>query len=171
MDVNVFHQLTYGMYVVASAKDGRYNGQIVNTVFQTTDAPPNIAVCVNRGNLTHEYIQASGLVCVSILSEEAPMTFIGKFGFKSGRDIDKFKDTSFRVTPAGCPVVLDHALGYLEAKVTARMEAGAHTVFSCEVTGSGIVAAGKPMTYAYYHEVKKGLTPKTAPTYAQRAKG
>jgi len=171
MDGNAFHQLTYGMYVVAAAKDGRYNGQIVNTVFQTTDAPPTIAVCVNRGNLTHEYIAASGRLCVSILSEEAPMTFIGKFGFKSGRDIDKFEDTGFRVLDSGCPLVLDYALGYLEAKVVARIETGAHTLFSCEVTGNGIIAAGKPMTYAYYHEVKKGLTPKTAPTYATRRKG
>ena len=171
MDTTVFQKMTYGMYVLATAKDGTYNGQVVNTCFQITDQPPTIAVCINRANLTYEYLQASGILSVSIISQEAPMIFLGKFGFRSGRDIDKFKDTGFRVLDSGCPVVLDYALGYLEAKVVARQDNGPHTLFSCAVTNSGMLAAGTPMSYAYYHEVKKGLTPKAAPTYVTRGKG
>ncbi|MGE5309084.1 MAG: flavin reductase family protein [Deltaproteobacteria bacterium] len=170
MEDSVFRKITYGMYIVSSVKDGRFNGQIVNTVFQITDAPAMIAVCINRMNLTREFIEASGLLSVSVLSEETPMTYIGRFGFRSGHDIDKFKDTKSRVLASGCPVALDHSLGYIEAVVKDRQENGAHTLYTCEVRDSGIIAAGRPLTYEQYHEIKKGLTPKSAPTY-EHAKG
>ncbi len=156
------------MYIVSSVKDGAFNGQVVNTVFQTTGTPPMIAVCINRANLTHEFVSASGKLAVSVLTEEAPMTFIGKFGFKSGRAVDKFRDTRYKLLASGCPAVLDYSLGYMEAVVRGRQENGQHTLFSCEVTGEGITGQGKPMTYDHYHQVKKGLTPQAAPTFAQR---
>lgn len=165
MDDNALRQLTYGMYIVSAAKDGKLNGQLVNTVFQTTNQPPMIAVCLNRHNLTHEYVSAAGRLTVSVLSEEAPMTFIGKFGFRSGRDIDKFTDTRYKLLESGYPVVVEYTLAYLEAVVKERQEQGEHTLFSCEVCGAGTVAGGTPMSYAYYHAVKKGLTPKSAPTF------
>jgi ferric-chelate reductase [NAD(P)H] len=168
MPDNILQKITYGMYIVSSVRDGRFNGQVVNTVFQTTDVPPMIAVCINRQNLTHEFISASGRLSVSILAEEAPMTFLGTFGFKSGRAIDKFKAVQFRVLDSGCPVVLEYALGYIEAVVKNQQENGRHTLFTCEVTGSEIISAGTPMTYEYYHRVKKGLTPQSAPTFAAR---
>jgi ferric-chelate reductase [NAD(P)H] len=168
MTDNVLHKITYGMYIVSSVKGGRFNGQVANTVFQITDLPPMIAVCINRQNLTREFIASSGRLVISILNEETPMNFIGKFGFKSGKDTDKFNDTAFKVLPSGCPAVLDNCIGYIEAVVKRSQENGVHTLFACEVSGSEFIASGNPMTYEYYHRVKKGLTPKTAPTFAQR---
>jgi rubredoxin len=97
--------------------------------------------------------------------EEAPAAFIGKFGFRSGRAGDKFKDTKYRVLASGCPVVLDHTIGYLEARVIKQFDCGSHTLFLAEMTQSDMVQAGKPMTYAYYHQVKRGTTPASAPTF------
>ncbi|MGD9141914.1 MAG: flavin reductase family protein, partial [bacterium] len=91
MDITAFHMVSYGIYVVSSMKDGRPNGQIANTVFQITPDPPTVAVSINKLNLTWEYIKESGVFTVSVLSTETPMSFIGTFGFKSGRDIDKFE--------------------------------------------------------------------------------
>ena len=88
MDLNVLHNLSYGMYIVSTNKDNLLNGQIANTVFQITSEPQTIAISINKQNLTHEFLEASLHFCVSILDEETPLTFIGKLGFKSGRKED-----------------------------------------------------------------------------------
>ena len=165
MDPNVLHNIGYGMYVVASNKGDLSNGQIVNTLFQITSQPVTVAVSINKQNLTHEFIEKSSRFSASILSKDAPLNFIGRFGFKSGRDGDKFGGVKVKRLASGCPVVLDYAIGYLEAKVINKLDCGTHTLFIGEMTDSSILKTGAPMTYAYYHEVKRGTTPKTAPTF------
>jgi len=59
MNLNALHKLSYGMYIVASRKGDKLNGQIANTVFQITSEPPTVAVSINKQNLTHEYIKVS----------------------------------------------------------------------------------------------------------------
>ena len=90
LDMKALFSLTYGMYIVNTAEGGRLNGQIANTVMQITSEPLCVATCLNKANLTTELIQKSGIFSVAVLEEDVPMTFIGQFGFKSGRDIDKF---------------------------------------------------------------------------------
>lgn len=170
MDHNVLHNLSYGVYIVSSNKDKALNGQISNTVFQITSEPVTIAISINKGNLTHEFIEASSYFTVSVLGEEAPLQFIGKFGFKTGRNDEKFKDVAYKVLESGCPVVLDYAICYIEAKVTCKFDCGTHTLFLGQMTGSEMVKPGKPMTYEYYHQVKKGTTPRAAPTFIRGEK-
>ena len=165
MDPNVLYNISYGMFIVSSNKDKVFNGQIANTVFQITNVPVTIAISINNKNLTYEYIRASKRFSASILEEETPLTFIGKFGFKSGRQEDKFKDTNFKVLPSGCPVVMDYSVGYLEAEVIKEFDCGTHTLFLGCVGESAILKDGKPMTYDYYHNVKRGTTPPKAPTF------
>jgi flavin reductase (DIM6/NTAB) family NADH-FMN oxidoreductase RutF len=169
MNKKTFYKVSYGMYVISSKMNEKTNGQIANTVFQITSEPPTIAVSINKQNLTHEYIQESKVFIASILSKETPMEFIGNFGFKSGREVDKFKDTDYKVGVTGAPVVLENIIGYLEAKVINAIDAGTHTVFIGRVVDAEIIKDDEPMTYAYYHEIKKGKSPKTAPTYIRDA--
>ena len=117
MDPNVLHNLSYGMYIVSSNKADLLNGQIANTVFQITSEPVTIAISINKSNLTHEFIEASRHFTVSVLSEEATLPFIGKFGFKTGRNEGKFKDINFKVLESGHPIILDYSICYIEAKV------------------------------------------------------
>lgn len=159
------HNIGYGMYIVSSNKGTLFNAQIANTVFQVTSQPPTVSVSINKQNLTHEFIEASLRFGVSILSEDTPLNFIGRFGFRSGRTEDKFKSLGFKKLASGCPVVLDNALGYLEARVINKLDCGTHTLFLGEVSESEILEAGKPMTYVYYHQIKRGSTPDTAPTF------
>lgn len=165
MDPNALHNISYGMYIVSSNKDKALNGQIANTVFQITSVPVTIAISINNKNLTHEYIVSSKRFTVSILEEAAPLVFIGKFGFKSGRQEDKFKDTNFKLLDSGCPVVTDYSIAYLEAEVINQFDCGTHTMFLGCMKESAILKEGKPMTYDYYHNVKKGTTPPKAPTF------
>jgi len=167
MNLKTLYKISYGVYIVSSKSGGRLNGQIANTVFQITAEPPTIAVSINKQNLTHEFIQESKVFVVSILSKETPIKFIGHFGFKTGRRIDKFKDVNYIVGMMGSPIVFENAIGYLEAEVINSIDVGTHTVFIGKIINAEIIKQDEPMTYAYYHEIKNGKTPQTAPLYVK----
>lgn len=165
MNKKALWKISYGLYIVSSKKDGKFNGQIANTVFQLTAEPPTIGVCINKNNLTHEYIQESKVFTVSILSTQATMKFIGLFGFKCGRDIEKFKDIDYKIGKTRAPIVLNNTIGYLECEVTGSMDTGTHTLFIGKLMDAEIINDKEPLTYEYYHKVLKGRAPKTATTY------
>ncbi len=164
------HKLSYGLYVVTSKKGDKLNGQIANTVFQVTSEPPTIAVSINKNNLTWEYIKDSGAFAVSVLCVDTPLSSIGRFGFKSGRDTNKFEGINYKFGETGAPIVTDNTVSYLEARVTKEMDVGTHTIFIGEVVAGEVLSELKCMTYEYYHEVKRGTTPKTAPSYVAERK-
>ncbi|WXG44205.1 MAG: flavin reductase [Promethearchaeati archaeon SRVP18_Atabeyarchaeia-1] len=166
MNTDAFRKICCGMFVVSSTMDKKINGQICNTIFQVTGDPPEIVGSINKKNLTYSYIQASKVYAATILSTETPMTFIGTFGFKSGRDIDKFKNVKHKTGVTGAPIVLDYGVGYFEAQVTGSLDCGTHVVFLGKVVDAQMInEEAEPMTYDYYHQVKKGYTPETAATY------
>jgi len=170
MDIKTLFKITYGMYVVSSKKGDKYNGQIANTVMQVTSEPPKVLICINKENLTHHYIQESKVFTVSILEQNTPMKFIGHFGFKSGREFDKFKDMDYKIGTTGAPFVTRNTLGYLECEVLSSMDAGTHTAFVGKIIDAQVLKQGEPLTYAYYHQIKKGKSPKNAPTYIKDEK-
>jgi len=120
-------------------------------------------VCINKKNLSHEFISSSRVFTVSVLEKESPMKLIGLLGFKSGRDIDKFKDINYKKSPSGAPLLLEHTLAHMECKVIKVVDSLTHDIFIGKLTGAENVKSGEPMTYEYYHVVKKGTTPDTAP--------
>jgi flavin reductase (DIM6/NTAB) family NADH-FMN oxidoreductase RutF len=171
MNLNALYKLSYGLYIVGSHKGDKLNGQIVNTVFQITSEPATIAVSINKENLTHEYIQDSRVFSASVLCEAAPLPYIGGFGFKSGRNADKMHDINYKVGQTGSPVFLDNTTAYLEAEVIKDVDVGTHTVFIGRVIAAEVLNDNPCMTYEYYHQVKRGTTPKTAPSYIAKEKG
>lgn len=170
MNTKALHSLSYGLYVVASQKQGKLNAQIANTVIQVTSEPPTIAVSINKQNLTHEFIAQSKVFAASILSKDTPLSFVGHFGFKSGREVDKLEGVNYKLGETTAPIVLDNSLAYLEARVINQVDVGTHTIFVGELVGADVLKEGEPMTYAYYHQVKRGTTPKTAPSYVEEKK-
>lgn len=171
MNLQALHKLGYGLYIVSSSKGDKINGQIANSVFQITSEPPTVAVSINKNNLTHEFIRESRCFTVSVLRQDTPLPFIGRFGFKSGRDIDKFEGINYKMGETQAPVVIEHAVAYLEARVTQEVDVGTHTVFIGEVVNADVISEEECMTYAHYHLVKRGTTPKTAPSYIDEKKG
>jgi len=170
MNPQALHKLSYGLYVVTSMKGDKLNGQIANTVFQVTSEPPTLAVSINRNNLTWEFIKESRVFAVSVLCQDTPLSFIGHFGFKSGRDINKLEGISYRLGQTKAPVVIDNAVSYLEARVIKEMDIGTHTIFVGEIIDGDVLNEKPCMTYDYYHQVKRGTTPKAAPSYVEEKK-
>jgi flavin reductase (DIM6/NTAB) family NADH-FMN oxidoreductase RutF/rubredoxin len=170
MNPKALQKLGYGLYVVTSRKGDRLNGQIANTVFQVTSEPPTIAVSINRSNLTWEFIKESKVFAVSVLRQGTPLSFIGHFGFKSGRDIDKLESINYRLGQSKAPVVIENAVSYMEARVIKEMDIRTHTIFVGEIIDGDVLSEEPCMTYDYYHQVKRGVTPKAAPSYVKEKK-
>lgn len=170
MNSKALHKLGYGMYVIGARKGDRFNAQIANTVFQITSEPPTIAVSINKNNLTHEFIRENKVFTASVLCQSTPLSFIGHFGFKSGRDINKLEGINYKIGVTQAPVILDNAVAYLEAKVIKEVDVGTHTIFIGEVVEADVILEEACMTYDYYHQIKRGSTPKTAPSYVATEK-
>jgi len=165
MDLKALYSISYGIYIVSSKKEDRINGQIANTVFQTTSEPATIAVCIDKKNLTHEFITKSRVFAVSVLEQETDMKFIGRFGFKSGRDGDKFEEINYKIGETGSPIIMENTVAYMEAEVIMETDAGTHTLFVGKIVEAENIKKAIPLTYDYYHQVKRGVSPKNAPTY------
>jgi len=165
MDAKIFHKVSYGLYVIGSTKEGAFNGQIANTFFQISAEPATVAISINKNNLTNEFIKASNVFSVSILPKSVPLNFIGHFGFKSGRDMDKYQSVSYKKGATGAPVLLENTVGYLEAEVISSLDVETHTIFIGKVIEAEVLSQEDPMTYAYYHQVKRGSAPPAAPAY------
>jgi flavin reductase (DIM6/NTAB) family NADH-FMN oxidoreductase RutF len=130
---------------------------------QITSDPATVAVSINHDNYTNQCIQESGRFAISILGENIDPSVIGTFGFRSGKDFNKF-DVVKPAIKGFMPVVAD-ASAYIVCDVIDKMETSTHTVFLGKVVDADMLNADKPMTYAYYHNVIKGKSPRNAPTY------
>ena len=129
MNTSALHKLSYGLYIVCSRKGDELNGQIANSVMQLASEPPIISVCINKQNLTHEFISESKIFSASILYQDTPMTFIGRFGFRSGRNLDKLAGVDHISGSTGAPVVTENTVAYLEVRVTNQVDVKTHTLF------------------------------------------
>jgi len=116
-------------------------------------------------NFTHDFITQSKVFAVSVLEQEVDMKFIGRFGFKSGRDQDKFEGINYKIGVTGSPIIMENTIAYLEAEVIQAIDVGTHTLFVGKVVEAENIKKAKPLTYDYYHQIKKGISPQTAPTY------
>jgi len=164
MDTKIFRNMSYGVYVVGTMDQERPTGCIANSIMQITSSPATIALSMNHDNYTNGCIDKSGKFSFSILSQESDPSLIGTFGFQSGKDADKFKEVDYEMAE-GVPVVKD-SCGYVVCKVLQKMETSTHTVFLGEVIDTKVYeGSSEQMTYAYYHGVIKGRSPKNAPTY------
>lgn len=163
MNKNAFRQLSYGVYIVSTWDEGRATGCTANSAMQITSDPATIAVSINHDNYTNVCIQKLGKFAISILGEHSDPGTIGVFGFQSGRDNNKFDQIKPEIR--GYMPVIPDACAYIVCEVVDKLETSSHTVFLGKVVDADILREDNPMTYAYYHNVIKGKSPKTAPTY------
>ncbi len=163
MNKSALYQLSYGVYVISTWDQGRATGCTANSAMQITSDPATVAVSINHDNYTNQCIQDTGRFTISVLGEHTDPGIIGTFGFYSGKDTDKY-DKVESVIKECMPVVAD-ACAYMVCEVIDKLETSSHTVFLGKVVDADVLKQDDPMTYAYYHKVIKGKSPKNAPTY------
>lgn len=164
IDPRALFTLNYGVYILSTGYEGKYNGQIINALMQLTADPICMAACLHKDNYTTELVEKSGRFSVSVLEESVPLKFIGVFGFRCGRDFDKFGECRYEVKEGGLPLVTEYSLAGIELKVLSVQDVFTHKVFIGQVEKAQFFKEGTPLTYANYHRVKKGKSPSNAPS-------
>ncbi len=166
MNTEAFFKITYGLYIVSSGNDNVRSGYIANTAFQVTAEPPQIAIACNKDNYTASLIEENRAFSISILQQDSSPEIIGLFGYKSGKDNDKFSKTGYITGKTGVPIVTDESIAWFECKLVNQFDVGSHIIYIGEIIENDLlVTDGEPLTYDYYRNVKKGKAPKNAPTY------
>ena len=153
MNEKALFQLTYGLYVLTAAKDGRQNGCIINTAGQVTNTPNRIQIAVNKANYTHDMIKETGVFNVSMISQKASFELFKRFGFQSGKDVDKFAGfEGYAVGENGVNYITDGCNGYISVKVEQTLDLGTHTLFIGLVTDMDVLNDVPSTTYGYYQD-------------------
>ena len=163
MDLKALYQLSYGVYLCSSWDEGRPVGCVANSAMQITSKPATIAISLNHDNYTNLCVKKTGYFAVAVLAQDSNPLLIGKFGFFSSKEKDKFSEFPYAVR--GKLPVVDDCLCWVSCKVVDSMETSTHTVFLGEIIDAGVLKQGEPMTYAYYHKELKGKTSPKAPTF------
>lgn len=166
MNTEAFFKISYGLFVVSSGNNNEKNGYIANTAFQVTAEPPQIAIACNKDNYTCGVIEKNAAFSISVLEQNASPEIIGLFGYKSGKEKNKFTDTKHIIGQTGVPIVTQNSIAWFECKLVNQFDVGTHIIFVGEIIDNGLLKEeGIPLTYDYYRNVKKGKAPKNAPTY------
>ena len=158
-DLTALFNIGYGLYVVTSNDGKKDNGCIVNTVSQLTSQPNRVAVCINKQNYTHHVVKSTGIMNVNCLSIEAPFKVFENFGFRSGRNVDKFANCSPLRSDNGLVFLPHYINSFMSLKVEDYIDLGTHGMFICSVTEARVINRVETMTYTYY---QKNVKPKPA---------
>ena len=154
-DMSALFNIGYGLYVVTSRDEGRDNGLIVNTVTQVTNAPNRVAVTINKENYSHHFIRKTGILNVNCLDVTAPFSLFEDFGFRSGRNADKFQGIEELRSGNGLRFLPRHINALLSLQVESYVDLGTHGMFICTVTEARICGSRETMTYTHYQNQVK----------------
>lgn len=171
INIDALFKVSYGLYIVTTGNEEEGNGFISNTFFQVTAEPQRFASCCSKENYTAELIQRYGSFAASVLHLDTPSEIFGRFGYKSGKDIDKLEGMNITYGETGVPIVINDAIAYLECRVVQTIDLGTHWLFIGDLVQAEVINDDlTPITYLDYRQIRKGLAPKNAPTYVDKSK-
>jgi rubredoxin len=151
MDPKAMYKLSYGLFVVSTEYGGKLNACITNTAIQVANSPDRVGLAINKSNLTHDLVMASGVFNISIISTDAKFDLFQRFGMQSGRDVDKFDGFTDVATAAnGLPYVTKGTNAYMSCKVCESFDLGSHTFFVAAIEDMEVLADTPSCTYADY---------------------
>ena len=149
-DLSALFNIGYGLYVITCNDGKKDNGLIVNTVTQVTNTPNRIAVTINKENYSHHVIKQSGKMNINCLSTEAPFAVFEQFGFKSGRNVDKFENCEPLRSDNGLVFLPRYINSFMSLKVEQYVDLDTHGMFICAITEARVLTDKDTMTYTYY---------------------
>ena len=150
LDPKAMFKIGYGLYVVTSNNGKKDNAMIVNAVTQLTDTPLRVSVTINKLNYSHDVIKKSGVLNINCLNNETPFSVFQKYGFVSGKDVNKFEGEEVMRSENGLVVLSNYINAFISLEVDTYVDLGTHGMFICSVTESKIINNIETMTYNYY---------------------
>lgn len=151
-DLTALFNIGYGLYVVTSNDGKKDNGLIVNTVSQVTNSPNRIAVTINKDNYSHHVIKQTSKMNINCLSVDAPFSVFENFGFRSGRNVDKFEGSEPLRSDNGLAFLPRYINSFMSLKVEQYVDLDTHGMFICSVTEARVISDVETMTYTYYQK-------------------
>ncbi len=151
-DLTALFRIEYGLYAITSNDGKRDNALIVNTVTQVTNTPNRIAVTINKENYSHHVIKNTGKMNINCLATDAPFSLFETFGFKSGRNTDKFRDIEVLRADNGLAFLPRYINAFMSLEVEQYIDLDTHGMFVCSVTEARVINDKESMTYTYYHQ-------------------
>lgn len=171
MNIEAFFKISYGLYLISSQYDGKLTGYVANTAFQVTAEPARFAISCSKDNYSIDIIRKSGAFSISILDKYASADLIGKFGFNSSSNTNKFDGVNYITAETGAPIVTDECIAWFDCEIEKEVELDTHVIFIGKMVSNDLIDGSKePLTYAHYRDAKKGMAPKNAPTYIDKSK-
>lgn len=146
------YKLSYGLFVLTSAFEGKESGCIINTVGQVTDSPNRISITVNKDNFTEKLIKESWKFNISIISEAADFDLFRHFGFQSGSIVNKFDSfKDYKKSKNGLYYITKGTNGYISGTVEQVIDLESHNLYIASVDDMDILSNIPSATYEYYH--------------------
>ena len=115
LDPKALFKIGYGLYVVTSNDGKKDNALIVNTVSQLTDTPLRVAVNISKLNYSHDIIKKTGVLNVNCLNNEAPFSVFQSYGFRSGKDVNKFEGEEVMRSENGLVVLQNYINAFISS--------------------------------------------------------
>ena len=157
----VLGKIDFEVFVLTAAAGNRWNGQIVCWVMPATIVPqvPRLIVGIGRMTYTRELIEASRMFALNLLGKDQ-WPWVPHFGFRSGRDVNKFSTVPFERGMTGSPL-LPGTVGYLECEVRSSLDAGAHVFYLADVLDGQLISNRDPLRL---HQLSEVLPPEEIET-------
>jgi flavin reductase (DIM6/NTAB) family NADH-FMN oxidoreductase RutF len=132
-----FRSLIHGVYVVTTRCGDRVNGMTASWVSQVSLSPLLLMVSIAPTRYTHDLIKESGVFAINVLT--STQVDLGKrFGFTSGRQVNKFTGLDYITAVTGSPI-LPQAQAYFDLNLVDTYSTGDHTLFVGEVVEAKIL--------------------------------
>ena len=153
IDKTAIFNISYGLFVLVARQGEKDNACIINVAQQVTSDPLQLAICVNKTNLTHDMVLRTLKFNLCPLSEEATMKPFQHFGFQSGRDVNKFAECQQELrTENGLLYLPKYINSVISCVVTKSIDIGTHTMFIARVMEAKVLSDSPSITYAYYQQ-------------------
>ena len=152
IDNKALFNIEYGLYVVTTLDEDKDNGMISNSACQVSVSPDTIAITLHKSTYTHDIIKKTGILNLCPIEQTAPFSLFENFGFKSGREHNKFESYSFNRSSNGLAVLDKFINSYISLQVVSYFDMNSHGMFICKIVEAKTLSTTKTMTYSYYHE-------------------
>ena len=143
VDNKVFSKFSYGVEVLTTRVDGKDYGCIINTAGQVASADPK-----------------------KITISCAPYSLFQRFGFQSGRDVDKFADLPYENRMLnGIRYIPEYTNAVLSCEIIDVKDLETQVLYIANVVEAKVLSKAPSCTYGYYHA---HIKPKKNPAPEQK---
>ena len=158
---NALFNVSYGLYVLTSRDGDKDNGCIINTFNQVANTPDRVMISVNKNNYSAEIIKKTKKCVVNIINKDADFNLFVRFGFHTGREVDKFEGfNDVKRLDNGILALTKQVNSYIEIEVTDVLDLGTHFGFIGVIKNTEVLNDVESVTYGFY---QSNIKPKPNP--------